>query len=108
MRAWIYKTDEAGKPRRFVGHGEAVAWALRQMGKVFGALAAATLLSSAVGSYREGRWDLSFAFVALLAAAWLGIWLSISLVLYLFVLLSGGIMDDEARRRYRNNETLQR
>jgi hypothetical protein len=45
---------------------------------------------------------LASVFLAIL----LGGGLLVSLVLYLYVTLSGGIMDDEARRRYRNNETL--
>ena len=105
MRAWIYKTDEAGKSRRFLGHGEAAVWALRQMGKVFGTFAALTLLNAAVRAYRDG-WDGWFAFTALLAVVWLAIWLGVSLVIFFFIALSGGVMDDEARRRYRNNETL--
>jgi hypothetical protein len=45
---------------------------------------------------------LASVFLAIL----LGGGLLVSLVLYLYVTLSGGIMDDEARRRYRNNEAL--
>ena len=40
------------------------------------------------------------------AACMLAAWLLASGVTYLYLALSGGVMDDEARRRYRNNETL--
>lgn len=105
MRAWIYKRDEAGKPRRFLTPGEAILWALRQTGKVFGAFAGVTLLNAAIGSYRDG-WSGWLTFGTLLAAVWLAIWLGVSLVIFFYIALSGGVMDEEARRRYRNNETI--
>lgn len=101
----MYKTDEAGKPRRFLGHGEAAVWSLLGVGRFIGVLALFGLLNSVLAAYRDGEIWRS-AFVPVLAAGWLAIWLGVSLVLYLYVSLSGGIMDDAARRRYRNNETL--
>lgn len=107
MRKWMYKTDEAGKPRRFLGHGEAATWSMLTVGKLFGTIAGLMLLNAAVGAYRDGDpW--SSLFVPTLAVAWLAIWLPASLALYLYVSLSGGVMDEEARRRYHNNETLSR
>lgn len=105
MRGWIYKTDDAGKPRRFLGHGEAVLWALLTVGKVIGGIAVLMLLNSAVAAYRDwGAWV--YTFIPALVGFWLAVWPCVSLALYLYVSLSGGVMDDEARQRYRNNETL--
>lgn len=42
------------------------------------------------------------------SACMLAAWLLISAVLYLYLTLSGGVMDNQARQRYRNNETLSR
>ena len=107
VRKWIYKSDEAGKPRRFLDHREAALWALMTVGKVFGAYALYWLVSLVVGALRDGGsgWPtLTFALTSIALVTWL----LVSLFLYLYVALSGGIMDDEARRRYRNNETLSR
>ena len=106
MRSWIYKTDEAGKPRRFLNHGEAILWALLTVGKLLGALALIMLLNSLFDPDR-GEIRLSIL-TPILVVILLATWSSISLILYLYVMLSGGIMDDRARQRYRNNETLSR
>ena len=105
MRKWIYKFDAAGKPRRFLDHREAALWALMTTGKVFGALALYWLLNSIFYTFRDG--ELAGAVLTLVpAAVMVAAWLLVSAVLYLYLVLSGGVMDDEARRRYRNNETL--
>ena len=107
MRRWLYKTDEAGKPRRFLDHREAALWALTTVGKVFGIFAlyfSASFVVDAFGEAEFGNLGLALVPAAMIALAWL----FISLVLYLYVTLSGGVMDNEARRRYRNNETLTR
>lgn len=105
MRKWIYKSDEAGKPRRFLNHREAALWATMTVGKVFGAFALYWLISSIFYSVRAG--ELGGAMPTLVFAAFmLAAWLLASGVLYFYLALSGGVMDDEARRRYRNNETL--
>ena len=102
MRKWIYKSDEAGKPRRFLDHREAAVWALTTVGKVFGAFALYWLLNSVFYTFRDG--ELGGAMLTLIpAAVMLAAWLLISAVLYLYLVLSGGVMDDKARRRYRNN-----
>lgn len=75
------------------------------VGKVFGAFALYWLIDSIFYTFRGG--ELGGAMLTLVpAAVMLVAWLLISLVLYAYVALSGGVMDDEARRRYRNNETL--
>ncbi len=105
MRKWIYKSDEAGKPRRFLNHREAALWAMMTVGKVFGALALYWLINFVFVTFRDGEFGgrmLTFVVAAIMLVTWLGT----SLVLYVYVALSGGVMDDEARRRYRNNETL--
>ena len=107
MRKWIYKADEAGKPRRFLDHREAALWAVTTVGKFFGAYALYWLVSLVFGALRNGGSGWPTLTFALLAIP-LTIGLLVSLVLYLYVALSGGIMDDEARKRYRNNETLSR
>lgn len=106
-RRWIYKTDDAGAPRRFPGHREALSWAALKIGKLVGAFALFGLLGSAIETYRDGQtgWP-TFTFV--LAAVWLAIWLSVSLVLYLYVALSGGVMDREGRRRYLDDQRFRR
>lgn len=107
VRRWIYKADEAGKPRRFLDHREAALWAVTTVAKLSGAYALYWLVSLVFGVLGEGGsgWP---AFTFALLAISLTIGLLFSLVLYLYVALSGGIMDDEARKRYRNNETLSR
>ncbi len=35
MRKWAYKTDAAGRPRRFLSHREAAGWAVRRVGTFF-------------------------------------------------------------------------
>ncbi|QIN82584.1 hypothetical protein GBA63_07970 [Rubrobacter tropicus] len=105
MRRWLYKTDEAGKPRRFLDHREAALWAVTTVCKVFGVFALYFLIDSVLVPSRDGEFGepvLTFMLLAVL----LVIGLLISLVLFLYVTLSGGVMDDAARRRYRNNETL--
>jgi small-conductance mechanosensitive channel len=107
VREWIYKSDEAGKPRRFLNHREAILWAMITVGKVFGALALYWLINFIFVAFTDGELGgamLTFMLTAILLVAWL----LISLILYLYVALSGGVMDDAARRRYRNNETLSR
>ena len=107
VRKWIYKSDEAGKPRRFLDHREAALWATMTVGKVSGAFALYWLLNSVFYTFRGGELagaTLTLAPLAVMLAAWL----LVSAVLYLYLVLSGGVMDDEARRRYRNNETLPR
>lgn len=106
MRKWIYKSDEAGKPRRFLNHREAALWSMTTVGKVFGALVLYWLINSIFITFSSGEFGgpvLTFVVAAIMLVAWL----LISAVLYLYLALSGGVMDDEARRRYRNNETLQ-
>ncbi len=75
------------------------------VGKVFGALALYWLINFIFVTVRDGELGgpvLTFVVAAIMLVAWL----LISAVLYLYLALSGGVMDDEARRRYRNNETL--
>lgn len=105
MRRWIYKTDEAGKPRRFLNHREAVLWALTTVGKVSGVVALYLLVGSIFGPLGGGEVGRSVLTLVPLAIM-LTIGLLIAFAMYLYVALSGGVMDDEARRRYRNNETL--
>ena len=105
VRKWIYKSGETGKPRRFLNHREAVLWAVLTVGKFFGVFALYWLTSVILDSWggdEAGGPILTFVLLAILLA----VGLLISLVLYLYVALSGGIMDDEARKRYRNNETF--
>jgi apolipoprotein N-acyltransferase len=106
VRKWIYKSDESGKPKRSLNHREAALWALMTVGKVFGALALYWLINFIFVAFRDGEVGMPMI-TFMVAAIMLATWLLISAVLYLYVALSGGVMDDEARRRYRNNETLQ-
>ena len=104
-RGWIYKTNEAGKPRRFLNRREAAVWAGLTVGKPVGVIAFYVLLNAAIDAYRGAdAWRSSF--VVALAVVWGAIWLGVSLALYVYVALSGGVMDEEARHRYRNNETV--
>lgn len=54
MRKWIYKSDEAGKPRRFLNHREAALWAVTTVGKVFGTFALYWLVSSVFYAFGKG------------------------------------------------------
>ncbi len=107
MRRWIYKTDEAGKPRRFLDHREAALWATLTVGKPLGAFSLTGLLALVFNPSADETvgW---LALTAVVLAIALSAWLLASAVLYLYVSLSGGVMDREARRRYRNDETTPR
>jgi len=90
VREWIYKSDEAGKPRRFLNHREAILWAMITVGKVFGALALYWLINFIFVAFTDGELGgamLTFMLTAILLVAWL----LISLILYLYVALSGGV-----------------
>lgn len=106
MRRWIYKTDQAGKPRRFLNHREAFLWALTTVGKLFGVAALYLLVGSIFDLRGSGEVGWSMMLTLMLLAIVLAIGLLIAFAMYLYVALSGGVMDDEARRRYRNNDTL--
>lgn len=106
MREWTYKKDQAGKPRRFLHHGEALLWALLTVGRFPGAFFGFWLLLFLIRAVREGGGIGWSTVTTVLVVALLTVWLLVSSVLYLFVALSGGVMDEEARRRYRNDETL--
>ena len=106
-RRWIYKTDDAGAPRRFLGHREVLLWAGLKVGRTTSPFALFGLLGSVVETYRDGLsgWPV---FTLMLAVGWLAIWLSVSLAIYLYVALSGGVMDREDRRRYLGDRALRK
>ena len=75
--------------------------------RAFGAFAVFGLAGSLVRAYDDWEiWPLQAALV--FAAIWLAIWLALSSVIFFYVALSGGVMDEEDRRRYRDDETLSR
>ena len=102
MRGWSFKKDAEGRPRRFLGHGEAALWSLRSGAVVAGVFAAPVLFRSLLDLVGPVDGP-PFNSLDLVIPAM--IWATASLLLYLYIALSGGVMDREARRRYRNGET---
>jgi hypothetical protein len=93
---WPYKTDSAGKPRRFLSHREAASWTALKVGKFFGLALLFVLLEALIFPEESGRMD-SAVYSAFLLVVF---WLLISAALYLYVALSGGVMGRDERRRY--------
>lgn len=98
-RKWRYRTDVAGRPRRFLSHREAAWWAALTAGKFASPLLLYASLMAFVHSAGPGlalaERAAPFSVVAMLVA----FWLAGSGVLYLFVTLSGGVAGRDERRR---------
>lgn len=92
-RGWAYKTDAAGRPRRFLSHREAAWWAVRRVGAFFSPFLASSILWALLGSPYERSTVLPV--VAVLAS----VWLAVVGTVYLYLALSGGVMDKAERRR---------
>lgn len=95
MREWLYKTDGSGRPRRFLGHGEALSWAAMLVGRFAGpplGLGVAAAIFAPQGLPREALLWLALMVLALSAVSVAGI--------YLYVALSGGVMGEEERAGY--------
>lgn len=95
MREWMYKTDEAGRPRRFVSHREAAWWAARKVGTFFLPLLVSPILWALFGSDSPYRWSAVPPVVAGVILLWL---LAVGSI-YLYLALSGGVMGEAERRR---------
>jgi hypothetical protein len=95
VRRWIYKTDEEGKPRRFLNHREAVWWAVLKVGKVLGLFVVSPILWAIFGPEAPDRWARASLAVAVVVV----LWLVAAGAMYLFVALSGGVMARAERRR---------
>ena len=48
MRTWIFKTDEDGKPRRFLSHREAALWTVSRVGAFFSAYWSSVMIARTV------------------------------------------------------------
>jgi len=107
-REWRYKRDEEGRPRRFIFHREALLWTLRRVGTRVAALVGPLLLLSIVGGVVRAitktgglpGWEhiVVWGLIVLIACSF---WLLFAGAYYLYIALGGGVMDRDARRRYR-------
>lgn len=95
MGRWIYKTDEAGRPRRFLSHREAAWWAMLNVAKVAGPVALFGFLRVLFELGVAAGWT-TFLY---LASRLLLLGLLACGVLYLYVALSGGVMARSGRGR---------
>lgn len=95
MREWRYKTDEAGKPRRFYGHRELGLWAALKVGRFAGPPLASGAVLSVVFSI--GLADFPLRIVLWLAVAALILCIVVAALVHAYVALSGGIMSAEER-----------
>ena len=93
-RRWIYKTDESGRPRRFLNHREAAWWAARKVGTFFVPLLVSPVLWALFSPDEPYRW----AAVVPLMTAVVCVWLVVIVTIYLYVALSGGVMDRAERK----------
>ncbi len=105
MPGWSFKRDADGRPRRFLNHGEAALWSSVVGGVGAGGflvyIVVLPYLLAAVGVVDRSPVSLFDLVVPVM------IWTVISVPLYLYVALGGGVMDREARRRYLEEETGQ-
>lgn len=100
---WIYKTDEEGRPRRFLSHREAAWWAALRTGTVAGPIVLYAFLGAFLETAGPGMpLTERFAYFSLPAAVFL-VWLAVVGTVYLYLVLSGGVMAPDERRR-RGNE----
>jgi hypothetical protein len=100
-RRWIYKTDESGRPRRFLSHREAAWWAALKTGKFAGPIMIwmipATILAAVPGRGTPGLWWMALPILGTLFL----LWLMATGTVYLYVALSGGVMNRAERQEYR-------
>lgn len=95
MRRWLYKTDEAGRPRRFLSHRELLLWAALNVGGYVGPPLGLGLVIAIFDPQGVGR-EIVLALMAMvLAACVVGV-----VGIYLYVALSGGVMSREERAGY--------
>lgn len=97
MRKWAYKTDGAGRPRRFLSHREAAWWAARRVGTFFLPLLASPILWAIFGSDSSSRWLSALPLIVAVAC----VWFAVVGAIYLYLALSGGIMGEAERQRFR-------
>lgn len=102
-RRWIYKTDGEGRPRRFLSHREAAWWAVLRTGTVAGPVVLYVFLGAFLGTAGPGMPLAERAAYFSLPAAVFLIWLVVVGAVYLYLVLSGGVMAPDERRR-RGNE----
>ncbi len=108
MQQWIYKTNEAGAPRRFLSHREAAWWAMIEVLKfaaprVWPLILGPIILSFAPNLF-PGPTSAARLVAGLAVGATLALWLGVSGVIYLYIALSGGVMDAVDRRKYLQGE----
>ena len=95
MRKWAYKTDAAGRPRRFLSHREAAGWAVRRVGAFFLPLLVSPVLWAVF--HPDAPSQRSTALPVVFAVAC--VWLAVVGAVYLYLALSGGVMSEAERRR---------
>lgn len=96
MREWIYKTDENGRPRRFLSHREAISWAALKVGRYAGPPLGLCVVAIIFDPQGLGR----LAFL-LLGPMVLALCVTVVAVMYAYVALSGGVMGPDERMRHR-------
>ncbi len=102
-RRWRYKTDEAGRPRRFFSYREAAWWATLKTGKIAGPVLLYAFLRRFFVSAGPGVPLAEKAAFFLVPTALLLLWVLAIGVVCLYLGLSGGVIDRDERRRFRGN-----
>lgn len=118
MRTWPYMRDEEGRPRRFLSHREVLSWATRRVIRFVGPLTVLGVVGGLGRGFIRSRESavtenvlpelLRYVVYAVAVSVVAGLVLGslVAAAMYLYVALSGGVMDQEARRRYREERAV--
>ena len=104
MRGWMYKTDEEGRPRRFLSHREAAWWAALKTGTLAGPVVLYAFLTAFLETAGPGMPLAQRAIYFFVPTALIVLWLCVVGAVYLYLVLSGGVMGETERRRYREDD----
>lgn len=105
MRTWIFKTDEDGKPRRFLSHREAAMWTASRVGAFFGLISVFGVARAIYEAFTSPSAFERQALIMILISLAV-IWLGVCAVVYLYIVLSGGVMSRAERERRERTEAL--
>lgn len=96
MREWPYKTDESGRPRRFLDHRESVSWAAVRVVKFAGS----SLAFGVVMLLFFYPQDLRPVVILPVIAVVLVLCAAAVVAIHLYFVFAGGVMDRDERQRY--------